>query len=189
MIKINEKIDNFEMEAYHEDEIKKIKLFDYKEKWLILFFYPADFTYVCPTELSELADLYDEFKKENAEILSVSCDTVYTHKAWYDTSSSIQKIKFPMASDHSGKLAKYFGVYIHEEGQSLRGSFIIDPDGILKSTEINDNNIGRNGKELLRKLRAAKFVREHKSENLVCPASWEPGKKTLKKDLGLVGKI
>lgn len=189
MIKINEKINDFEIEAFQGEKIIKIKLSDYKEKWLILFFYPADFSYVCPTELSEMADLYDEFKKENAEILSVSCDTVYTHKAWHNASPSIQKIKFPMASDHSGELSRYFGVYIHEEGLSLRGTFIIDPDGILKTTEINDNNIGRSGKELLRKLQAAKFVREHKNENLVCPAEWQPGQKTLKKDLSLVGKI
>lgn len=189
MAKINQKIGDFEIDTFNNGELKKIKLSDYKEKWLILFFYPADFSYVCPTELSEMADLYDEFKKENAEILSVSCDTIYTHKAWHNISPSIQKIKFPMASDPSGELSRYFNVYIHEEGLSLRGTFIIDPDGILKSAEINDNNIGRSGKELLRKLRAAKFVREHKNENLVCPAEWQPGKDALQKTLDLVGKI
>lgn len=187
MININEKINDFELEAYQNDETKKIKSSDYKGKWLILFFYPADFTYVCPTELSEMADLYNEFKKEGAEILSISCDTVYTHKAWHDTSPSIQKINFPMAADPNGKISKYFNIYIEEEGLSLRGSFIINPNGILKSIEINNNDIGRNGKELLRKLRAAKFVNEHKG--MVCPASWEPGQKTIKKGLNLVGKI
>lgn len=187
MIKINEKINDFELETYQNNKIKKIKISDYKEKWLILFFYPADFTYVCPTELSEMADMYDEFKKEDAEILSVSCDTIYTHKAWHDISPSIQKIKFPMASDHSGKLAREFNIYIEDEGLSLRGTFIISPERILKSIEINNNDIGRKAEETLRKLRAAKFV--SKNKGMVCPASWEPDQKTLKKDLDLVGKI
>lgn len=189
IIKVNQKIDDFEFDAYQNGELKKIKLSDYADNWLILFFYPADFTFICPTELSELADLYNEFKKEGAEVISVSCDTAYAHKAWADTSPSIKKIKFPMAADPSGKLAKYFGVYMEEEGLTLRGTFIIDPDGILKAAEINDNNIGRSGKELLRKLQAAKFVREHQKENLVCPAEWQPGKDALKKTLDLVGKI
>lgn len=189
MVKVNQKIENFEIEAYQEEKIKKIKLSDYKEKWVILFFYPADFTFVCPTELAELADLYNEFRKEKAEIISVSCDTVYVHKAWHDASPSIKKIKFPMAADPNGKLAKYFGAYIEEEGMPFRASFIINPDKILKAIEINNNDMGRNGKELLRKLKAAKFVYEHLKENFVCPASWEPGKNTLNKDLKLVGKL
>lgn len=189
MLKINQKIENFETDAFYKGKLKKIKLSNYRGEWLVLFFYPADFTFVCPTELSELADLYEEFKKEGMEIISVSCDTAYAHKAWADISPSIKKIKFPMAADPAGKLAKYFGVYIEEEGISLRGTFIIDPNGILKTAEVNDNNIGRSGKELLRKLRAAKFVREHKKENLVCPAEWQPGQKTLEKDFNLTGKI
>ncbi|MEW6456371.1 MAG: alkyl hydroperoxide reductase subunit C [Acidobacteriota bacterium] len=187
MIQVNQKVPDFELSAYHNGEIKKIKLSDYKGKWVVLIFYPADFTFICPTELEEAADSYNEFKKLDAEVLSASTDTVYVHKAWHDTSPSIKKIKYPMLADPSGKLCREFGTYLEEEGVSLRGSFIIDPDGVLRVTEINDNSLGRSTKELLRKLQAAKYVREHNGE--VCPASWEPGKKTLKPGLDLVGKI
>ncbi len=186
-MRINQKVPNFEFEAFHNEETKKIQLSDYLGRWLILIFYPADFSFVCPTELEEAAELYDEFKKLDAEILSVSTDTVYVHKAWHDTSEAIKKIQFPMVADPSGKLCRFFGIYIFEEGLSLRGSFIIDPDGVLKTIEINNNDIGRSAKELLRKLKAAKFVREN--PGLVCPASWEPGEDTLKPGLDLVGKI
>lgn len=187
MIKIGQKIPDFELEAFHNEETKKIKLSDYKGKWLVLLFYPADFTFVCPTELEEMADRYEEFRKLGAEVLSVSTDTVFVHKAWHDNSPAIKKVKFPMLADPIGKLCRELGTYIEEEGLSLRGSFIIDPDGILKAFEMHDNSIGRNANELLRKLKAAKFVREHKGQ--VCPASWEPGKETLKPGLDLVGKI
>lgn len=187
MIKIDQKIPNFELEAYHNDKVKKIKFSDYKSKWLLLLFYPADFTFVCPTELEEAAQYYKEFQKLGAEILSVSTDTAFVHKAWHDNSPAIKKIKFPMAADPTGNLCREFGTYIEEEGLSLRASFIIAPDAKLKAYEIHSNDIGRSIKELLRKLQAAKFVDEHKG--LVCPASWEPGKKTLKPGLNLVGKI
>lgn len=187
MIKINEKVPDFEAQAFHNEETKKIKLLDYKGKWVVMIFYPADFTFICPTELEEAADLYDEFKKLNAEILSVSTDTVFVHKAWHDNSPAIKKVKYPMVADPTGNICKQFGTYIDEEGLSLRGSFIIDPDGVLKSIEIHDNSLGRNTKEILRKLQAAIYVREHKGE--VCPVSWEPGKKTLRPGLDLVGKI
>ncbi len=184
---IGQKIPDFELDTFHNEEEKKIRLFDYAGKWLILFFYPADFTFICPTELEEMADAYEEFQKLGAEILSVSTDTVYVHKAWHDSSPAIKKIKFPMAADPTGKLCRAFGTYIEDEGLSLRGSFIIDPEGILKAFEVNDNSIGRSAKELLRKLKAAKFVEEN--PGLVCPASWEPGGETLKPGLDLVGKI
>lgn len=187
MVKINQKIQDFELEAYYKDEIKKIKFSDYRGKWLVLMFYPADFTFICPTELEEAAEHYEEFKKNDAEIISVSTDTVFAHKAWHDTSPAIKKIKYPMAADPTGKICREFNTYIEEEGLSLRGSFIIDPDGALKACEIHDNSIGRSAKELLRKLQAAKFVREHKGQ--VCPANWTPGEKTLKPGLDLVGKI
>jgi|TARA_B100001971_G_C18248286_1_gene576089 peroxiredoxin (alkyl hydroperoxide reductase subunit C) len=187
VIKINDTIPDFELKAFHEDEIKDIKFSDYKGKWLVLIFYPADFTFICPTELEEAAIHYAEFKDVNAEILSVSTDTHFVHKAWHDSSPAISKVKFPMLADPTGKLCREFGTYKEEEGISYRGTFIIDPDGILKVIELHDTPIGRNIKEILRKLRAAKFVREHKGE--VCPASWEPGKKTLQPGLNLVGKI
>ncbi len=184
---IGKKIQDFELEAYHENKIKKIKFSDYKGKWIVLIFYPADFTFVCPTELEEAAELYPEFKKLGAEVLSVSTDTVFVHKAWHDASKAIKKIKYPMLADPTGKLCRALGTYIEEEGLSLRGSFIIDPNGVIKAYEIHDNSIGRSAKELLRKLQAARFVSEHKGQ--VCPASWTPGKKTLKPGLDLVGKI
>ncbi|MEO0241099.1 MAG: redoxin domain-containing protein [candidate division WOR-3 bacterium] len=187
MVKVNQKVGDFELEAYHNNEIKKVRLSDYKGKWVVLIFYPADFTFVCPTELEEAAELYDEFKKLNAEIFSVSTDTVYAHKAWHDTSPSIKKVKYPMIADPAGKLCKEFGTYLEDEGVSLRATFIIDPDGILRYMEIHDNSIGRNTKEILRKLKACIYVREHGGE--VCPASWEPGKNTLKPGLDLIGKI
>ncbi len=187
MVQIGQKIDDFEVDAYHNAEIKKIKLSDYQGKWVVMVFYPADFTFICPTELQEAAGLYGEFRNEGAEILSVSTDTVFVHKAWHDTSPAIQKIEFPMVADPTGRLCREFGTYIEEEGLSLRGSFIIDPDGVLQALEINNNSVGRSSGELLRKLRAARFVREHGGE--VCPASWEPGKDTLKPGLDLVGKI
>jgi len=187
MISIGQKIPDFELDAYQDEEIKKIKLSDYNGKWLVLIFYPADFTFVCPTELEEAANYYESFKKEGAEILSVSTDTSFVHKAWHDASPAIAKVRYPMAADPTGKLCQEFGTYIEDEGLSLRGTFIIDPDGVLKAMDIHDNAIGRSAKEILRKLQAAKFVREHKG--LVCPASWEPGKKTLKPGLDLVGKI
>ncbi len=187
MIQIDQKIPDFDLEAFHNEEIHRVKLSDYKGKWLILIFYPADFTFICPTELEEAADYYEEFKKLNAEILSVSTDTVFVHKAWHDQSEAIKKVRFPMVADPTGRLCREFGTYLEEEGVSLRGSFIIDPDGILKAFEIHTNNIGRNAKELLRKLQAAVFVREN--EGQVCPASWSPGEKTLTPGLDLVGKI
>lgn len=187
ILEIGKSAPDFEVEAYHNNEIKKIKLSDFKGKWVILVFYPADFTFVCPTELGELADNYEEFQKINAEILSVSTDTVFVHKAWHDNSKTIKKIKYPMLADPTRKVTKAYNVYIQEEGLALRGTFIIDPDGILKSFEVNDNSIGRSSLELLRKLKAAQFVKEHGDQ--VCPASWQPGKDTLKPGLDLVGGI
>lgn len=196
MVKVGHPVPDFEFEVYHDDKVKKARFSDYKEKWVVLFFYPADFTFVCPTELEELAGLHGEFKKLEAEIVSMSADTVFTHKAWHDTSPSIKKIEFPMGADPAGRVARAFGVmienegmeHVEDEGLSLRGTFIIDPDGVVRTAEIHDNGIGRSGKELLRKLQAAQFVRTHGGQ--VCPAEWNPGGDTLKGgDLSMVGKI
>jgi NADH-dependent peroxiredoxin subunit C len=187
MVKIGEVVADFEADAFHEEETRKVRLSDYKGKWMVMVFYPADFTFICPTELEEMAGLYDDFKALDAEVFSVSTDTVFVHKAWHDNSPAIKKIKFPMLADPTRSLCKEFGTLIEGEGLSLRGSFIIDPDGVLKAYEMHDNSIGRSAKELLRKLQAAKFVREAGGE--VCPASWEPGGKTLRPGLDLVGKI
>ncbi|MEI8223959.1 MAG: redoxin domain-containing protein [bacterium] len=176
------------LHTYHNDKDVTYSTSDYAGKWKIFFFYPADFTFVCPTELEELAHLYADFQKENAEIFSVSTDTVFVHKAWHDHSPAIAKIQFPMVADPTGELSQLFGVYLPQEGLALRGSFIVNPDGKIVAAEINDNSIGRNSKELLRKLRAAKYVFEHGELN-VCPASWEPGDNTLTPGMDLVGKI
>jgi peroxiredoxin len=187
MVKVGERVPDFEADAYFSDKIGKIRLSDYKGKWVVLIFYPADFTFVCPTELEEAAEHYDEFKKLGAEVMSVSTDTAYSHKAWHDVSPSIKKVAYPMLADPTAKVCNEFGTYLEAEGVSLRGTFIIDPDMVLKSMDVHDNSVGRNTKEILRKLEAAIYVREHPGE--VCPASWEPGKKTLKPGIEIVGKI
>lgn len=186
-IKVGHKVPDLSFEIFHKEEIKKVKISDYQGKWLVLFFYPADFTFVCPTELEEMAEHYSAFQKINTEVVSISTDTVFAHKAWHDSSPAIGKIDFPMGADPTGNLSNAFGTYIEEEGLSLRGTFVIDPEGVLRLVEINDNSIGRSAKELFRKLQAAQFVAEHGGE--VCPASWEPGKGTLEPGLDLVGKI
>jgi peroxiredoxin (alkyl hydroperoxide reductase subunit C) len=187
MIQVGHKINDFECDAYYDGEIKKIRLSFYEGKWLVLLFYPADFTFVCPTELEDAADHYEEFKKAGAEILSVSTDTVYVHKAWHDQSPAIKKIRYPMVADPAAKLCRYFGTYIEENGISLRATYIVDPDGVLRAYEVHDNSIGRSADEILRKLQAAIFVRGHEGE--VCPANWRPGKKTLRPRMDLIGKI
>lgn len=191
-IRIGEKLPDLDMHIYNPktDQDEHVKLSDYKGKWKIFLFYPADFTFICPTELEEMAEIYDEVVKEGAEVFSVSTDTHFVHKAWHDNSEAIKKVKYPMVADPTGTIAKIFGVYITsggDAGLALRGTFIVDPDNVLRTIEIHDNNIGRAAKESLRKLRAAKFVREHGGE--VCPAAWEPGDKTLKPSMDLVGKI
>ncbi len=187
MVQINHPAPDFDVEALYKDDITRIKLHDYRGKWVVLFFYPADFTFVCPTELGDLADNYKTFQDLGAEILVASTDTVFVHKAWHDSSETIKKITFPMLADPTGKLSRDYGVMIEEAGLALRGTFIIDPDGVVKAFEVNDNSIGRSSVELTRKLQAAQFVREHGGE--VCPMNWKPGAKTLKAGLDLVGKI
>lgn len=187
MININELVPNFEAEAYQNNDIKKVKLSDYKGKWVVLIFYPADFTFVCPTELEDAQNYYEDVKKLGGEIMSVSTDTAFVHKAWHDSSPAISKITYPMLADPTGKISKMFGTYIESEGLSLRGTFIINPEGVLKTIEMHDNSIGRSAKEMYRKLEAAKFVMEH--DGNVCPANWEKGMDTLKPGVDLIGKI
>lgn len=185
-LEMNKTAPQFEADVFHNDQIRKVKLSDYKGRWVVLFFYPADFTFICPTELGDLADHYPEIQQLGAEVLSVSTDTVFVHKAWFDNSPTIGKIRFPMVADPTGNICRAYGTYISQEGLSLRGTFLIDPDGALKAYELHDNSIGRSSAELIRKLKAAEFVRKHGE---VCPANWQPGAKTLKPGLDLVGKI
>ena len=187
MLKIGEVVPNLSFDAFHDSQFKKMSLDEFKGKWLVLLFYPADFTFVCPTELEEAANYYSEFQKAGAELVSFSTDTKYAHFAWHDTSKAIGKIKYPMGADPTGTISKTFGTYIDADGLSLRGTFIIDPDGVLKTIDIHDNSIGRSSKEILRRVKAAAYVREHPEQ--VCPASWEPGADTLVPGEDLVGKI
>ena len=186
-LQIGKQAPDFVAEAYHEDKVKKISLKQLRGKWVVLAFYPADFTFVCPTELGELADNYETFKKLNAEVLSVSTDTAFVHKAWHNESPTIKKIKYPMLADPTHAICKEYGTLIEEQGISWRATVIIDPNGIVKWFEKHDNSIGRNTAEILRKLQAAQYVAKHPGE--VCPVSWTPGNKTLKPGLALVGKI
>ncbi len=187
MVTIGQAVPDFKLSVFHDDEIKDVKLSDYRGKWVVVVFYPADFTFVCPTELEDVAELYPQFQQAGAEVISVSTDTAFVHKAWHDNSPAIAKVKYPMGADPTGAVSKLFGVYIEAEGLALRGTFIIDPNGVLKTAEVHDLGIGRSAEESLRKLEAASFVHEHGDQ--VCPAKWKPGSKTLKPGLDLVGKI
>ena len=184
---INTTIQEFSVQAYHNDDFATVTHEDLKGKWAVFFFYPADFTFVCPTELGDMADNYDEFQSLGVEVYSVSTDTHFTHKAWHDASDTIRKIQFPMLADPTGKLSRDFGVMIEEEGVTYRGTFLVNPEGQIKIAEVNDNGIGRNANELLRKVKAAQYIAANPNE--VCPAKWEEGADTLKPGLDLVGKI
>jgi len=184
---INSKIKPFKATAYHNGNFVPVSDADLKGKWSVFVFYPADFTFVCPTELGDLADNYAEFKKAGVEIYGVSTDTHFTHKAWHDASDTIKKVQYPLVGDPTGALARNFEVMIESEGLALRGTFVINPEGEIKVCEIHDLGIGRDAKELLRKVQAAQYVATHNGE--VCPASWKPGSSTLKPSLSLVGKI
>lgn len=184
---INAKVPEFRVQAYHNGEFKEVTNKDIEGKWAIFFFYPADFTFVCPTELEDLQDKYAKLKEMGVEVYSVSTDSHFVHKAWHDTSERIKKIEYPMLADPTGLLARAFGVMIEEDGMAYRGTFVVNPEGLVKIVEINDNNIGRNADELLRKVEAAQFVAAHPGD--VCPAKWKKGADTLKPSIDLVGKL
>lgn len=191
---IGKEIGDFSLQAYQNDEFFTVEKSDVigkdeagAEKWSLFFFYPADFSFVCPTELEELAEEYEEFKKAHCEIYSVSCDSHFVHKAWHDASERVGKVQYPMLADPAGTLARDFDVMIEESGMAERGAFIVDPDGKIQVYEITSGSIGREAKELLRLLLAAQFVREHGDK--VCPAKWQPGEDTLEPSLDLVGQL
>ncbi|KAF1853770.1 hypothetical protein Lal_00007029 [Lupinus albus] len=184
---INTTIKPFKATAYHDGKFVDITEATLKGKWSVFVFYPADFTFVCPTELEDLADNYAEFKKLGVEIYGISTDTHFAHKAWHDTSEAIKKVQYPLVGDPTATLARNFEVLIEEEGLALRGTFVINPEGEIKVMEVHDNGIGRDASELLRKVKAAQYVASHPGE--VCPAKWEEGAATLKPSLDLVGKI
>jgi len=184
---INTTVKPFSATAYHNGKFVPVTDATLKEQWSVVFFYPADFTFVCPTELGDLADHYTTFRSLGVEIYGVSTDTHFTHKAWHDTSDTIAKVRYPLVGDPTGTITRNFGVMIEEEGLALRGTFVIDPAGRIKLCEIHDNGIGRDATELLRKVQAAQYVAAHPGE--VCPAKWTPGDSTLAPSLELVGKI
>jgi len=184
---INTEIKPFTAQAFKNGKFITVSDTDLKGKWSVVFFYPADFTFVCPTELEDLADNYAEFQKLGVEIYSVSTDTHFSHKAWHDTSPAIGKIQYTMVGDPSGAITNNFGVMREGQGLADRGTFLIDTNGVIQFTEVTAEGIGRNAAELLRKVKAAQYVAAHPGE--VCPAKWEEGEKTLAPSLDLVGKI
>ncbi|MEY4578475.1 MAG: hypothetical protein RL701_3178 [Pseudomonadota bacterium] len=184
---INTKVKPFKAQAFKDGKFFEVSDASLNGKWSVFFFYPADFTFVCPTELEDLADNYAEFQKLGVEIYGVSTDTHFAHKAWHDTSAAIKKVKYALVGDPTATLARNFQVLIEEEGLALRGTFLVNPEGLIKLFEVHDNGIGRNASELLRKVKAAQYVASHPGE--VCPAKWKEGEKTLKPSLDLVGKI
>ena len=184
---VNTTIKPFKAQAYHNGQFVEVTEASLKGKWSAVVFYPADFTFVCPTELGDLADHYATFQKMGVEIYSVSTDTHFTHKACADASDTIKKIKYPMIGDPTGAITRNFDVMIEEEGLALRGTFLINPEGVIKAIEVNDLGIGRSATDLIRKAQAAQYVATHDGE--VCPAAWTPGAETLAPSLDLVGKI
>jgi peroxiredoxin (alkyl hydroperoxide reductase subunit C) len=184
---LNTTIKPFRTTAFHNGAFVDVSDEDLKGTWSVVFFYPADFTFVCPTELGDLADNYADFQAMGVEIYSVSTDTHFTHKAWHDTSDTIAKIRYPMLGDPTGAITRDFEVMREDQGLADRGTFVIDPDGVIQAVEITAEGIGRNAVELLRKIRAAQYVAAHPGE--VCPAKWEEGDDTLAPSLDLVGKI
>ncbi len=184
---INSSVKPFKATAFHNGKFIDVSDASFKGKWSVVMFYPADFTFVCPTELEDLADNYAEFQKMGVEVYGVSTDSHFAHKAWHDTSEAIKKVNYPLIGDPTGTLTRNFDVMIEEDGMALRGTFVINPEGQIKLCEIHDNGIGRDASELMRKVKAAQYVASHPGE--VCPAKWTEGASTLTPSLDLVGKI
>ena len=187
MVQLNEKAPLFTAMAYHDAEFKEISLESYKGKFVVLFFYPADFTFVCPTELEDMAENYAALKERNVEVLSVSTDTHFVHADWHNDSPRIKKIQFPMVADPDHAISKAYEVLRAQGGVADRATFVIDPEGLIKAIEVTDEPIGRNAEELVRKIDALIFAREH--PGVACPAKWKKGAETLKPGLDLVGKL
>ncbi len=184
---INTQVLPFKATAFHDGKFVEVTEKTLQGKWSIFMFYPADFTFVCPTELEDLATYHSQFKEMGVEVYGISTDTHFAHKAWHDTSEAIKKVKYALIGDPTGTITRNFGVMIEEAGLALRGTFVINPEGVIKLCEIHDNGIGRDASELLRKVKAAQYVASHPGE--VCPAKWQEGASTLKPSLDLVGRI
>ena len=190
---LNKEISEFSVQAFvqpadaKKGEFRTVSKADLLGGWSVLFFYPADFTFICPTELEDLANLYGKFKEAGCEIYSVSCDTHFVHKAWHESSEKAGKINYPMLADPTGSLARDLEIYDGASGMADRGTVVINPEGRVVAYEVNAGNVGRNADELLRKVEALQFVAEHGDE--VCPAKWTPGAETLKPTFDLVGLL
>lgn len=184
---IGTEVKPFTAQAYHNGKFVEVTEEALKGKWSVVVFYPADFTFVCPTELEDLQNQYATLKELGVEVYSVSTDTHFTHKAWHDSSETIKRITYIMIGDPSHTLSRNFEVLIEDKGLADRGTFIIDPDGIVQAVEINAGGIGRDASTLVNKIKAAQYIR--KNPNEVCPAKWQEGSATLKPSLDLVGKI
>lgn len=190
-LQVGEKVPDFTLDIYDSKkrDFGTVRLSDLlkKKRWVVLVFYPADFTFVCPTELRDVAERYESLKKVDAEVISVSTDNKHVHLAWRDAEKEIDNVEYPMGADPTGNLSRLFGVYDERTGLALRGTFIISPDGVLVASEVNFYNVGRSAEELLRKMEANRYLADHPGE--ACPARWKPGEKTLKPSAKLVGKV
>ncbi|RMH06121.1 MAG: peroxiredoxin [Aquificota bacterium] len=190
-VRVGQRVPNFELEVYDPKTLGfgKVSLEDFlkERRWVVLFFYPADFTFVCPTELEDLAEHYEELHRMGVEVISVSTDTKYTHLAWQRSEKLLEKVRFLMGADPTGKVSRLFGVYDEDTGLALRGTFIINPEGVLVGSEVNYYNVGRNAEELVRKMKANIHLMSHPDE--ACPAKWQEGQKTLKPSPELVGRV
>jgi len=184
---INTPVRDFSNDAFRNGEFVTVDSATITGKWNVFMFYPADFTFVCPTELEDLADHHEEFAALGVELYGVSTDTHFAHKAWHETSEAIGKVRYALIGDPKAELARQFGVLNEESGLARRGTFLVNPEGVIKLYEVHDDGIGRNASELLRKVKAAQYVSAHPGE--VCPAKWEQGHDTLSPSLDLVGKI
>jgi len=187
MSMIGKEVSDFSVQAFHQDDFKTVTKADLVGKWSVFVFYPADFTFVCPTELGDLADQYDAFKKLGCEIYSISTDTHFTHKAWHDESATIKKVTFPMLADPAHVLCRDFDVLIEADGVAERGTFVINPEGVIVAYEVNAGSVGRSASELLRRVEASQYVATHSDQ--ACPANWKPGAATLEPGINLVGAI
>ena len=184
---INRPVPSFKVNAFHQGKFVELTEADLHGKWSVLIFMPAAFTFNCPTEVEDAANAYDDFQKANAEVYVITTDTHFAHKVWHETSPAVGKAKFPLVGDPTHVLTRAFGVHIEEEGLALRGTFVINPEGVVKTAEIHSNEIARDVAETLRKLKAAQYVAKNPGQ--VCPAKWKEGEKTLTPSLDLVGKI
>ena len=182
---IGKKVCEFELLAYADDSFRTVTRNDLMGHWSVLFFYPADFTFVCPTELEDLQDKYEEFKNMGCEVYGVSCDSHFVHKAWHDHSERIGKLQYPLIADPTGLLVRDLDIMIEKDGMAERGTFILNPDGEITAYEVIAGNVGRNAEEIIRRVQALQFVAEHGDD--VCPAKWKPGEETLKPGIDLVG--